>query len=74
MSAQKAIIHETGFLSHFGFQNSMVCEFLKYLRIIFQKYVTNYQLFSIFRIMLSFIKKCAKIKRAKIIGKKLEIL
>ena len=43
------------FLSHFGLQNSMVHEFPKYLRIIVQKYVTKYQLFSIFRIMLIFI-------------------
>ena len=52
----------------------MVHEFLKYLRIIVQKYVTKYQLFSIFRIMLNFTKKFAKTKVAKIISKKLEIL
>ena len=74
MSAQKAMIHETDFLLHFGLQNSMVHQFLKYLRIIVHKYVTKYQLFSIFRIMLNFIKNCAKIKRTKIISKKLEIL
>ena len=55
MSAQKTIVHEIYFFEHFGVQNSMVHEFLKYLRIIVQKYVTKYQLFSIFSIMLFFI-------------------
>ena len=55
MNAQKAIIHEKDFLSHFSLQNSMVHEFLKDLRGIVQKYVTKYQLFSILRIMLIFI-------------------
>ena len=50
MNAQKAIVHEIDVLSHIGLQNSMVHEFLKYLRIIVQKYVTKYQLFSIFTI------------------------
>ena len=41
--------------AHFGVQNSVVHEFLKYLRIIVEKYITKYQLFSIFSIMLFFI-------------------
>ena len=55
MSAQKAIAHKIDFLLHFGLQISMLHEFLKYLRIIVQKYVRKHQLFSIFRIMLIFI-------------------
>ena len=55
MSAQKAIVHEIDFFAHFGVQNSVVHEFLKYLRIIVEKYITKYQLFSIFSIMLFFI-------------------
>ena len=52
MSAQKTIVREISFFAHFGVQNLMVHEFLKYLRIIVQKYVIKYQLFSTFRIML----------------------
>ena len=70
---KKAIVYEIDFLSHYGLQNSMVPEFLKYFRVIVQKYVTKS--FSIFISTLMYnLRNCAKIKRAKIIGKELEML
>ena len=48
MSAHKTILHEIDFFAYFSVQNSMVS-------IIVKKYVTKYQLFSIFRITHIFI-------------------